>query len=252
MTFTLTQTFYILGMSSLTDEQRKRIEENRAKALAKLAKKKSVAARPQYQNNTSASKQSSNSIVNSNAFYKKPQTFSNGTSQKNAPKTQSLSRFEYHRGTSKASPYKAKSSVPPMAIQSSSAFSKSPSKTKSVNNTVMKARVISGTCILMSKTRFKVVVGFHAKLIGVLKSIPSKCYDAQTRTWNFLLEDYEKLMSLCKPLVDEVILSGFPKEVARLFLSKKRESPADSEINWDLIDKKLVDSLMPFQREGVV
>jgi hypothetical protein len=61
-------------------------------------------------------------------------------------------------------------------------------------------------------------------------------------------------VSLCKPLVDEVILSGFPKEVARLFLSKKRESPADSktEINWDLIDKKLVDSLMPFQREGVM
>ena len=162
-------------MSSLTDEQRKRIEENRAKALAKLAEKKS-AARPQYQNNTSASKQSSNSTVNSDAFYKKPQTFSNGTSPKNAPTTLSLSRFEYHRGTSKAPPYKATSSVPPMTIQSSSTFRKSPSKTKSMNNALMKPRVINGSCILMSKTRFKVVVGFHAKLIGVLKSIPSKCY----------------------------------------------------------------------------
>ena len=62
------------------------------------------------------------------------------------------------------------------------------------------------------------------------------------------------LVSLCKPLASEVKLSGFPKEVARLFLSQKMKSPVDSEsdIKWDLIDKKLVDSLMPFQKEGVM
>jgi hypothetical protein len=61
-------------------------------------------------------------------------------------------------------------------------------------------------------------------------------------------------VSLCKPLANEVTLSGFPKEVARLFLSKNKNGSEDSEteIQWDLIDKKLVDSLMPFQREGVV
>ena len=62
-------------------------------------------------------------------------------------------------------------------------------------------------------------------------------------------------MSLCKPLAGEVKLTGFPKEVARLFLSQKKKRPDisdESEINWDLIDKKLVESLMPFQREGVM
>ncbi len=158
-------------MSSLTDEQKKRIEENRARALAKLAEKKSL-ARPQYQNNTAVSKHSSNSLVTSNSFNTKPQTFNSGTTQKNALSTSlNLSRFEYNR---KASPHKSTSKGFPNTAQST--FSKNRNKTKSVNDALMKARVVNGTCVLMSKTRFKVVVGFHAKLIGVLKSIPSKCY----------------------------------------------------------------------------
>lgn len=63
-------------------------------------------------------------------------------------------------------------------------------------------------------------------------------------------------VALCKPLADEVALSGLPSGVLNLFLSKKqnceKELTANTEINWEVIDKKLVDSLMPFQKEGVM
>ena len=242
-------------MSSLTDEQKKRIEENRARALAKLAEKKSL-ARTQNQISTTAPKHCNISAVNTNRFYTKPHSSRSETTFTSPHKILGLSRFEYHRNPSKTSSNKASSKGPVKTkVQSESTSSKThDNKTKNVNDALMKAPVVSGTCVLMSRTRFKVVIGFHAKLIGVLKSIPSKCYDSQTRTWNFLLEDYEMLVSLCKPLASEVKLSGFPKEVARLFLSQKIKCPVDSEsdIKWDLIDKKLVDSLMPFQKEGVI
>lgn len=160
-------------MSSLTDEQKKRIEENRAKALAKLAEKKRALSRPQNQNNATGSSATTSklsvniSTVHSNSFCKKPQACSNGTTiQKQGQITHSLSRFEYQSRAGKR---------PPSNVTQST-FSKRCKETKSVNDALMKARVVNGTCVLISKSRFKVVVGFHAKLIGVLKSLPSKCY----------------------------------------------------------------------------
>lgn len=45
-----------------------------------------------------------------------------------------------------------------------------------------------------AEDRFKVEVGYHAELIAVFKSIPSKNYDPATKTWNFSLDDYSQLM----------------------------------------------------------
>lgn len=176
-------------MSSLTDEQKKRIEENRAKALAKLAQKKSI-AQHQHQNNTNATKCSGNLTLKANTFYNKSHTFSSGTTKK--PDILNLRQFEYRHNTSETSPHKATTKAPfnktTQDTQSTSSNSgnvtkgwnatKSDSVTnyKSGNDALMKARTVNGTCVLMNKTRFKVVVGFNAKLIGVLKSIPSKCY----------------------------------------------------------------------------
>ena len=51
-------------------------------------------------------------------------------------------------------------------------------------------------------------------------------------------------------------LSGLPSDVLNLFLTKKpnpgQELVTKSDINWNMIDKKLVDSLMPFQKDGVM
>lgn len=162
-------------MSSLTDEQRKRIEENRARALARLAEKKS-SARSQYQNCAATSRQSTsanNTAGRSHSSYNnKPHASSNALTNQN------LSRFAYRGSSSKNVPLKTNSCGNlKTSAHSQSTFSKSGNDaTKSVSNAFSKARVIKGTCVLLSKTRFKVVVGFHAKLIGVLKTIPSKCY----------------------------------------------------------------------------
>ena len=164
-------------MSSLTDEQKKRIEENRARALAKLAEKNSL-ARTRNPNFTTAQKHGNNSAVNTNGFYTRPHSSSCETTHTSPHKLLGLSRFEYHRNTSKTSSYKAPSKSPVKTkVQSESTSSKShDNKTKNVIDALMKPRVVSGTCVLISRTRFKVVIGFHAKLIGVLKSIPSKGY----------------------------------------------------------------------------
>uniref|UniRef100_A0A8C4HPM3 SWI/SNF-related matrix-associated actin-dependent regulator of chromatin subfamily A-like protein 1 n=1 Tax=Dicentrarchus labrax TaxID=13489 RepID=A0A8C4HPM3_DICLA len=53
---------------------------------------------------------------------------------------------------------------------------------------------VRGKCVPHAEDRFRVEVGYHAELIAVFKSIPSKNYDPATKTWNFSLEDYQQLM----------------------------------------------------------
>lgn len=54
---------------------------------------------------------------------------------------------------------------------------------------------VRGKCVPHSEGRFRVEVGFHAELIAVFKSIPSKNFDPTTKMWNFGLEDYQHLMT---------------------------------------------------------
>ncbi|KAM6934194.1 SWI/SNF-related matrix-associated actin-dependent regulator of chromatin subfamily A-like protein 1 [Xenentodon cancila] len=53
---------------------------------------------------------------------------------------------------------------------------------------------VRGKCVPHSENRFRVEVGYHAELIAVFKTVPSKNYDPVTKTWNFSLEDYGQLM----------------------------------------------------------
>ncbi|KAK2839698.1 hypothetical protein Q5P01_013438 [Channa striata] len=53
---------------------------------------------------------------------------------------------------------------------------------------------VRGKCASHTEGRFRVEVGYHAELIAVFKSIPSKNYDPATKMWNFSLEDYQQLM----------------------------------------------------------
>lgn len=53
---------------------------------------------------------------------------------------------------------------------------------------------VRGKCVPHAEDRFKVEVGYHAELIAVFKSIPSKNYDPAAKTWNFSLDDYSQLM----------------------------------------------------------
>ncbi|XP_015686615.1 SWI/SNF-related matrix-associated actin-dependent regulator of chromatin subfamily A-like protein 1 [Protobothrops mucrosquamatus] len=70
---------------------------------------------------------------------------------------------------------------------------------------------LTGSCVLISYSRFEVDIGYAASIVGVFKQVNSRIYDMKTRKWNFLLEDYLRLR----------------------------------------VDPKVVTSLLPFQREGV-
>ncbi|XP_037705236.1 SWI/SNF-related matrix-associated actin-dependent regulator of chromatin subfamily A-like protein 1 isoform X2 [Choloepus didactylus] len=56
-----------------------------------------------------------------------------------------------------------------------------------------------GTCI-RNGDRFQVKIGYNAELLAVFKSLPSKSYDAATRTWDFSMTDYSTLMKAAQSL----------------------------------------------------
>uniref|UniRef100_A0A8D0H7U9 SWI/SNF-related matrix-associated actin-dependent regulator of chromatin subfamily A-like protein 1 n=1 Tax=Sphenodon punctatus TaxID=8508 RepID=A0A8D0H7U9_SPHPU len=60
--------------------------------------------------------------------------------------------------------------------------------------------VVKGSCVKHSEDRFRVVVGYNAELIAVFKSLPSKTYDPATKTWNFSLDDYSRLVEAAEQL----------------------------------------------------
>ncbi|XP_045909723.1 SWI/SNF-related matrix-associated actin-dependent regulator of chromatin subfamily A-like protein 1 isoform X1 [Micropterus dolomieu] len=60
---------------------------------------------------------------------------------------------------------------------------------------------VRGKCVPHTEDRFRVEVGYHAELIAVFKSIPSKNYDPATKMWNFSLEHYQQLMEEAATLV---------------------------------------------------
>ncbi|KAM6466511.1 SWI/SNF-related matrix-associated actin-dependent regulator of chromatin subfamily A-like protein 1 isoform 1-T1 [Liasis olivaceus] len=113
---------------------------------------------------------------------------------------------------------------------------------------------IRGRCILISYSRFEVDIGYAANIIGVFKQVNSRNYDMKTRKWNFLLEDYLRLIELVKSL-PEVELEPLSKPVIKAFLTQfeKSLSKAEDTLEADLagVDPTLVASLLPFQREGV-
>ncbi|NXC26629.1 SMAL1 protein, partial [Campylorhamphus procurvoides] len=113
--------------------------------------------------------------------------------------------------------------------------------------------LVKGKCVLISRLRFEVDIGYSAEVIGVFKQMDSRNYDVNTRKWNFLLEDYPKLMEVLQSLVS-VEVEPLPEAVIQSFAAQLRRSPSQTDIpdaDLSAVDSKIVTSLMPFQREGV-
>uniref|UniRef100_A0A8C4YF82 SWI/SNF-related matrix-associated actin-dependent regulator of chromatin subfamily A-like protein 1 n=1 Tax=Gopherus evgoodei TaxID=1825980 RepID=A0A8C4YF82_9SAUR len=113
---------------------------------------------------------------------------------------------------------------------------------------------VRGKCVLISRSRFEVEIGYAAEIIEVFKQINSKNYDMKTRKWSFLLEDYPRLMEAVQRL-PSVEVEPLPKPVMQAFapqLDKPALRVSDiPEADLSAVDSKIVMSLMPFQREGV-
>ncbi|NXH59387.1 SMAL1 protein, partial [Rhabdornis inornatus] len=113
--------------------------------------------------------------------------------------------------------------------------------------------LVKGKCVLISRLRFEVDIGYSAEVIGVFKQMGSRNYDMNTRKWNFLLEDYPKLMVMLLSLVS-VEVEPLPEAVIKTFAAQLQRSPSQTDIpdaDLSVVDSKIVTSLMPFQREGV-
>ncbi|NXN99728.1 SMAL1 protein, partial [Rhinopomastus cyanomelas] len=113
--------------------------------------------------------------------------------------------------------------------------------------------LVKGKCVLISRLRFEVDIGYSAEVIGVFKQMDSRNYDMNTRKWNFLLEDYPKLMETLQSLVS-VEVEPLPEAVVRTFAALIQRSTSQTDIpdvDLSVVDSKVVTSLMPFQREGV-
>uniref|UniRef100_A0A8C5KUI5 SWI/SNF-related matrix-associated actin-dependent regulator of chromatin subfamily A-like protein 1 n=1 Tax=Jaculus jaculus TaxID=51337 RepID=A0A8C5KUI5_JACJA len=114
---------------------------------------------------------------------------------------------------------------------------------------------VKGRCILISRARFEVDIGYSQELIELFKQMDSRMYDVKTRKWNFLLEEHKKLIAKVSSL-KQVQLEPLPKTLTLAFASQlEKTSPhlkADiPEADLSGVDAKLVSTLMPFQRAGV-
>ncbi|KAM6349120.1 SWI/SNF-related matrix-associated actin-dependent regulator of chromatin subfamily A-like protein 1 isoform 2-T4 [Alca torda] len=113
--------------------------------------------------------------------------------------------------------------------------------------------LVKGKCVLISRLRFEVDIGYSAEVIGVFKQMNSRNYDTNTRKWNFLLEDYPKLMEVLQRLVS-VEVEPLPEAVIKTFAAQIQRLTSEADIpdaDLSVVDSEIVTSLMPFQREGV-
>ncbi|XP_054007521.1 SWI/SNF-related matrix-associated actin-dependent regulator of chromatin subfamily A-like protein 1 [Hylaeus anthracinus] len=111
---------------------------------------------------------------------------------------------------------------------------------------------IKGTCYMINEERFAFETSSYLPtLIETLKTIPSRSYDVQTKTWNFHLKDYENLMKKIIQFKSEVQVIGLPKNVIQIFNKSNSSDKTDAKIDLSDIDPHLLNQLMPFQREGI-
>uniref|UniRef100_A0A8C5APF2 SWI/SNF-related matrix-associated actin-dependent regulator of chromatin subfamily A-like protein 1 n=1 Tax=Gadus morhua TaxID=8049 RepID=A0A8C5APF2_GADMO len=108
---------------------------------------------------------------------------------------------------------------------------------------------VQGQCVLVSPARFEVDVGYHADVIAAFKQTPSRCYDMNTRKWNFALEDYRRLT------IASAEVEPLPRGVVQAFRARFDGTLVRPlgvpEADLSAVDPSLTSSLMPFQREGV-
>ncbi|KAL3090173.1 hypothetical protein niasHS_006625 [Heterodera schachtii] len=104
---------------------------------------------------------------------------------------------------------------------------------------------------LINANRFKVqFTPFISDVVDKLKSIPSRSFNADDKTWSFLIDDYEATKKALNGLNRTVNLklAEIPFDVRRLFLTKSTAKP---KVNLAKIGQHLLDSLFSFQRCGV-
>ncbi|KAH9492456.1 SWI/SNF- matrix-associated actin-dependent regulator of chromatin sub A-like protein 1 [Bulinus truncatus] len=251
-----------MSFHGLTEEQKRRIEENKKRALSKLAEKHSPVKQsvthplPKIDNVVSfkvvstkpsgikvAAPASSdlpglNTKVSNYSDLQNIQShFSNGDSfKKCTPAPQNFKTVTVNSGvwTSKSTAIAEKNSIV--------------SKETIVG---LHKTQIKGKCVLIDCASFSVEIGYNAAIIEYFKHFKTRRYDSVNKIWSFQLEDYDQFIKGLNSLKPDIEIDALPSWILKTF--KPGGNKTDTEVVADLknVDKELVETLMPFQRLSV-
>ncbi|XP_069671240.1 SWI/SNF-related matrix-associated actin-dependent regulator of chromatin subfamily A-like protein 1 isoform X5 [Periplaneta americana] len=222
--------------STVTKEQRERIEANRQLAL----QRRNERLRLQNQFPSSNVNNTSNSTTSTKTFSQFPNT---------EHKVRPVESWNISHSTNNFLSFRANSNQSQRRRQYGR---NSAVHQKSVNHFYKsKKKVVSGYCRLLSRQRFSVVVPYHAQLVDIFRSINSKSFDTKEKTWSFALEDYNTLMKKLKDLRGAVFIDAFPANILKIFRDAPCKQQCFDTMDLSRIDQTLLDALMPFQREGI-
>ncbi|XP_072765590.1 SWI/SNF-related matrix-associated actin-dependent regulator of chromatin subfamily A-like protein 1 isoform X3 [Anoplolepis gracilipes] len=113
--------------------------------------------------------------------------------------------------------------------------------------------VVTGKCYMISGERFALETSsFASSVIETFKTVPSRSYDVKSRIWNFHINDHDSLIQKLMHHESNISVTRIPQTVLQIF-KKSLKSDDENIFKQDLskIDKKLIDSLMPFQQDGI-
>ncbi|CAH1406640.1 unnamed protein product [Nezara viridula] len=215
-------------MSSLTEEQKKRIEENRRLALERRAARLAL---------------------NHNSPHKQPDP---------PPKSFPANSFYKTIDKSILNTEKSLPSYPPLKTWSI----KKNNPSNSVNNAISKTTpvektwnvttdALQGTVSLIDKDTFVLDVGFNQRLIDICKQIPGRYYDPQRKSWCFPLKEYENFKKITNPLSPQIVIGNLPASVLKIFSNPSNFTVNHKEVDISRIEPALLNSLFPFQKEGI-
>lgn len=93
-----------------------------------------------------------------------------------------------------------------------------------------------------------VIITFYKHIIESLKKKFLSLLDPNTKLWSFSITDYELLHTRCVALKPNITIETIPKNVLKLCSQPKEEVDYSC---LSSIEPKLVELLLPFQKEGV-
>ncbi|KAF0311821.1 SWI/SNF-related matrix-associated actin-dependent regulator of chromatin subfamily A-like protein 1 [Amphibalanus amphitrite] len=208
-------------MSSLTEEQKLRIEENRRKALLRRAERSQTQPSHASTGNAELTKVANHKPTNVPLKRKYDGTF-NSKQGSSSPHFQSTNRASGSRTNT----------VP---INKESFYG-------------TKKQVVAGSCHLISADRFMVEVGYNQDMIAMFQKVPDRRYHPDERHWSFPVSRHDQLMAALKPLHPGVAVAPLPAHVLRCL---RQPAPDAGKVDLSALDATLLEALMPFQREGI-
>ncbi|KAK3869322.1 hypothetical protein Pcinc_025369 [Petrolisthes cinctipes] len=231
-------------LDTKSEDARKRIEENRRRALERRAASKGVTAIPMAAN-LAKNAEAPFSAKPSTSFYSAGQTKTSNDSMKRGTDLMKPSSDNLGENMGRMKPVMGPSGVLDSPGKKTTDAANTQGTTKAIFG-----RTINGTFRLTCPERFIVDAPFHHQMVEIFKTLDTKMYDPMTQKWNFSVKEHDKLVSALAPLRPAVCISPLPTFVRKVLQSLERQVPA-SCIDLFGLDPKLLEALMPFQHDGV-